>query len=175
VKSTWSSMRCRGWARGVDAHVIHPSIVAISREHRRAKTDRLDTELLKRGFLGGYVGNGATAPWSRIPTTAEEDAKRPNRERESLVGWAFEAHQFGCLFASPIGSTDIGTGVEPRNRPPYWRAPPGRQESQCWRQPAATLPPARPSRVEWVASGCHSIRRTRQPNYEIHKDHECTC
>jgi len=28
-------------ARGVEAHVIHPSSVAISREHRRAKTDRL--------------------------------------------------------------------------------------------------------------------------------------
>jgi hypothetical protein len=35
-------------ARGVEAHVIHPSSVAVSREHRRAKTDRLDTELLKR-------------------------------------------------------------------------------------------------------------------------------
>jgi putative ABC transport system substrate-binding protein len=32
--------------------VIHPSSVAVSREHRRAKTDRLDTELLKRGFSG---------------------------------------------------------------------------------------------------------------------------
>ena len=30
-------------ARGVEAHVIHPSSVAVSREHRRAKTDRLDT------------------------------------------------------------------------------------------------------------------------------------
>ena len=39
-------------ARGVEAHVIHPSSVAVSREHRRAKTDRLDTELLKREFLG---------------------------------------------------------------------------------------------------------------------------
>src|SRR6201981_4089451 len=37
-------------ARGVEAHVIHPSSVAVSREHRRAKTDRLDTELLKRGL-----------------------------------------------------------------------------------------------------------------------------
>ena len=36
-------------ARGVEAHVIHPSSVAVSREHRRAKTDRLDTALLKRG------------------------------------------------------------------------------------------------------------------------------
>ena len=39
-------------AREVEAHVIHPSSVAVSREHRRAKTDRLDTELLKRGFFG---------------------------------------------------------------------------------------------------------------------------
>jgi hypothetical protein len=28
-------------ARGVESHVIHPSSVAVSREHRRAKTDRL--------------------------------------------------------------------------------------------------------------------------------------
>src|SRR6202045_650076 len=40
-------------ARGVEAHVIHASSVAVSREHRRAKTDRLDTAVLKRGFLGG--------------------------------------------------------------------------------------------------------------------------
>src|SRR3954470_3706245 len=33
-------------ARGIEAHVIHASSVAVSREHRRAKTDRLDTELL---------------------------------------------------------------------------------------------------------------------------------
>ena len=39
-------------ARGMEAHVIHAASVAVSREHRRAKTDRLDTEGLKRGFLG---------------------------------------------------------------------------------------------------------------------------
>jgi transposase len=32
--------------------VIHPPNVAISRQHRRAKTDRLDAELLERGFSG---------------------------------------------------------------------------------------------------------------------------
>jgi transposase len=32
-------------ARSIEAHVIHASSVAVSREHRRAKTDRLDTEL----------------------------------------------------------------------------------------------------------------------------------
>src|SRR5438067_3708693 len=73
-------------ARGVEAHVIHPSSVAVSREHRRAKTDRLDTELLKRGFLGWLRGERGHCSMARVPTIAEEDAKRPNRERDCLVG-----------------------------------------------------------------------------------------
>jgi transposase len=73
-------------ARGIEAHVIHASSVAVSREHRRAKTDRLDTELLKRAFLGWLRGERDHCKMVAIPTTKDEDAKRPNRERESLVG-----------------------------------------------------------------------------------------
>ena len=73
-------------ARDIEAHVIHASSVPVSREHRRAKTDRLDTELLKRAFLGWLRGELNTASMVAIPTLAQEDAKRPNRERESLVG-----------------------------------------------------------------------------------------
>src|SRR3954454_2505296 len=73
-------------ARGVEAHVIHPSSVAVSREHRRAKTDRLDTEVLKGGFLGWLRGERGHCTMARIPTIAEEDAERPSREREGLVG-----------------------------------------------------------------------------------------
>src|SRR6516164_8988688 len=73
-------------ARGVEAHVIHASSVAVSREPRRAKTDRLDTELLKRGFLGWLRGERGHCTMARVPTIAEEDAKRPNRERDCLVG-----------------------------------------------------------------------------------------
>jgi transposase len=72
-------------ARGVEAHVIHASSVAVSREHRRAKTDRLDTELLKRGFLGWLRGERGHCSMARVPTIAEEDAKRPSRERDCLV------------------------------------------------------------------------------------------
>jgi transposase len=73
-------------ARGVEAHVIHPSSVAVSREHRRAKTDRLDTELLKRGFLRWLRGERGHCSMAHVPTIAEEDAKRPNRERDCVVG-----------------------------------------------------------------------------------------
>src|SRR5258707_6525451 len=73
-------------ARGIEARVIHASSVAVSREHRRGKTDRLDTELLKRAFLGWLRGERDHCKMVAIPTTKDEDAKRPNRERQSLVG-----------------------------------------------------------------------------------------
>jgi hypothetical protein len=64
----------------------HPASVAVSREHRRVKTDRLDTELLKRAFLGWLRGERPHCSMAAIPTVAEEDAWRLNRERENLVG-----------------------------------------------------------------------------------------
>ena len=73
-------------AHGIEAYVIHPTSVAVSREHRRAKTDRLDTALLKRVFLGWLRGETGHCTMAAIPTLEEEDARRPNRERESLVG-----------------------------------------------------------------------------------------
>jgi transposase len=72
-------------ARDIEIYVIHPTSVAVSREHRRAKTDRLDTGLLKRVFIGWLRGEPDHCHMAAIPTLAEEDAKRPNREREKLV------------------------------------------------------------------------------------------
>lgn len=80
----WLARWLRG--QGIEAYVIHPTSVAVSREHRRAKTDRLDTELLKRAFLGWLRGERGHCSMAAIPTREEEDAKRPNREREGLVG-----------------------------------------------------------------------------------------
>jgi transposase len=73
-------------ARGVEASVIHPSSVAVSREHRRAKTDRLDTEMLKRAFLGWLRGERDHCKLAAVPTIEDEDARRPSRERENLAG-----------------------------------------------------------------------------------------
>ena len=73
-------------AREIEAQVIHPNSIAVSREHRRAKTDRLDTALLKRAFLGWLRGEPDHCQMIAIPSLEEEDAKRPGREREALVG-----------------------------------------------------------------------------------------
>ena len=72
--------------RGIEAHVIHAASIPVPREHRRAKTDRLDTQLLKRAFLGWLRGERGHGKMCAIPTFAEEDARRPHRERETLVG-----------------------------------------------------------------------------------------
>ncbi len=72
--------------RGIEAYVIHPTSIPVSREHRRAKTDRLDVGLLLRAFLGWLRGEAKHCSMAAVPTLAEEDAKRPSREHETLVG-----------------------------------------------------------------------------------------
>lgn len=52
-------------ARGIEAHVIHSASVAVSRERKRAKTDRLDAAMLMRVFLGWLRGERGTAGWWR--------------------------------------------------------------------------------------------------------------
>src|SRR5262245_50414816 len=73
-------------ARGIEAHVIHAASVPVSREHRRAKTDRLDIRRLRRAFLGWLRGETEHCKMAAIPAVEEEDAKRPHREHETLVG-----------------------------------------------------------------------------------------
>jgi transposase len=73
-------------ARDIEAYVIHAASVAVSREHRRAKTDRLDVGLLQRAFLGWLRGERGHCTMAAIPTLEAEDARRPSREHEALVG-----------------------------------------------------------------------------------------
>src|SRR5437667_10980997 len=73
-------------ARGIEAYVIHPTSIPVSREHRRAKSDRLDTELLMRAVFGWLRGERKHCSMVAIPTLAQEDARRPNREHENPVG-----------------------------------------------------------------------------------------
>jgi transposase len=118
-------------AHGIEAHVIHPTSVAVSREHRRAKTDRLDTGLLRRAFLGWLRGEPDHCSMVAIPTLEEEDAKRPNRERESLIGERTRIinRMRGCLARLGI-----------RSFRPTLRTAPGRLETL--RTPeGVTLPP----------------------------------
>lgn len=72
-------------ARAIEAHVIHPTSIPVSREHKRAKTDRLDAAMLLRALLGWLRGERKHCSMAAVPTLEEEDAKRPSRERAALV------------------------------------------------------------------------------------------
>jgi len=79
----WLARWLRG--RGIECEVIHPTSIPVSREHRRAKSDRLDLGLLLRAFLGWLRGEAKHCSMVAVPTVEEEDAKRPIRERDCLV------------------------------------------------------------------------------------------
>jgi transposase len=79
----WLARWLRG--QGIETYVIHPNSIPVSREHRRAKTDRLDTALLIRSFLGWLRGEREHCNMVAIPSLEEEDGRRPSRERETLV------------------------------------------------------------------------------------------
>lgn len=72
-------------ARGVAAHVVEPTSILVHRRARRAKTDRLDAEGIVRVLAAWLGGDAGACRMVHVPTIAEEDAKRPHREREHLV------------------------------------------------------------------------------------------
>jgi transposase len=75
------------WLReqGIEAYVMHSTSIPVSREHHRAKSDRLDLTLLLRALLGWLRGEPKHCSMVAIPTVEEEDGKRPLRERETLI------------------------------------------------------------------------------------------
>jgi transposase len=112
-------------ARGINAHVIHSASVAVSRERKRAKTDRLDAAMLMRVFLGWLRSERGHCGMVAIPTMEEEDARRPSRERESLKSSKAIANgrcrarrnsiKWGWLYGSTCGGRpDLMVGVVAR-------------------------------------------------------------
>jgi transposase len=65
--------------------VIQPASVPVERKKRRAKSDRIDAELLLRTLLAWLRGEPRVCTMVPIPDEAEEDARRRVREREQLL------------------------------------------------------------------------------------------
>ena len=72
-------------ARGIEVHVIHASSVAVSREHGAPRPTG-STPSCSNAPSGWLRGERDHCKMVAIPTIKDEDGKRPNRERESLVG-----------------------------------------------------------------------------------------
>jgi len=72
-------------ARGVRVVVFDPASFLMPRRGRRAKTDRLDAEGMTRTLRAWLGGNHEAAREVQIPSVEQEDAKRIERERKTLV------------------------------------------------------------------------------------------
>jgi transposase len=73
-------------ARGIEVQVMHPASIPVPRRGRRAKTDQIDLDMLLRTVLAWLRGEPRACSMVRIPSEAEEEMRRPGRERERLIG-----------------------------------------------------------------------------------------
>ena len=97
---------------GIESRVIDAASIPVDRRSRRAKTDRLDLELLIRMLLALERGKTRICRVVQVPSPAEEDAKRQHRERAVLVAerTGHSDRITGILMALGI------RGVNPRRR-----------------------------------------------------------
>jgi len=72
-------------AQGIEVQIMHPASIPVERRGRRAKTDRIDLDMLLRTLLAWLRGEPRVCSMVRIPSEADEDMRRPERERERLV------------------------------------------------------------------------------------------
>jgi transposase len=72
-------------AAGITNFVFDPASIAVEQRSRRAKTDRIDGELLLRTLMAHLRGEPRVVRVVRVPSVEQEDARRASRERDRLV------------------------------------------------------------------------------------------
>lgn len=72
-------------AHGIDNRILDAASILVDRRSRRAKTDRLDAAGLLRTLMALDRGESRVCRVVRVPSVAQEDARRRSRERTRLV------------------------------------------------------------------------------------------
>ena len=120
---------------GLESYVVDATSIAVPRKARRAKTDRIDGELLVRALMAFKRGEPRACAMVRVPSHDEEDRRRLLRERKALVVERLRhANRIeGLLFAQGISNyrplnrdrrprlEDLRTG-DGRPLPPFMKA-----------------------------------------------------
>jgi transposase len=77
----------------IESHVVDAASIAVSRRNRRAKTDRLDGEVLVRTLMAYKRGEPRACSMVRVPSVGGEDQRRICRERRVLVAERVQARR----------------------------------------------------------------------------------
>ena len=72
-------------AAGITNFVFDAASIAVEQRSRRAKTDRIDGELMLRTLMAYLRGEPRVVRIVRVPSVEEEDARRASRERDRLI------------------------------------------------------------------------------------------
>ena len=72
-------------SEGIETLVLDPTSFLVNRRARQAKTDRIDAEKMVRRLRAFVGGDRSVFRTVRVPSPAEEDAKRIHRERQRLM------------------------------------------------------------------------------------------
>ena len=70
---------------GIESRIVEAASIAVPRRHRRAKTDRIDGEVLIRTLAAWLRGEPRVCSMVHPPSPEEEDRRRLTREREELI------------------------------------------------------------------------------------------
>jgi transposase len=72
-------------AAGIMNFVFDAASIPVEQRGRRAKTDRIDGELLLRTLMAHLRGEPRVVRIVKVPSVEQEDARRASRERERLI------------------------------------------------------------------------------------------
>ena len=92
-------------SEGIESHVVDAGSIAVPRRRRRAKSDRIDGEVLLRVLMAWLRGEPRVCAMVRPPTPEQEDRRRITRERKVLVAErTLHINRIkGLLFAQGVG------------------------------------------------------------------------
>ena len=99
---------------GIQNYVIDPASMLVNRRARRKKTDRIDARRMVQSLVQFLEGNDEVWSVVRIPSVADEDARRRHRELAVLKGECTQhSNRIGSLLTL-VGIRPVSMAKLPR-------------------------------------------------------------
>ena len=96
-------------AKQFECRVLDPASLQVNRRARRVKTDRIDVLMLVRALMAVDRGDRHVCSIVRVPSVAEEDARRSHRERHWPDGVIISRRLVASL--GSFGPAGIGANI----------------------------------------------------------------